>query len=160
MAGGTYNHGLISGNIFSQLDLKLLEKGSDCFPLNSEIKLHIIEENRILFPDAMVTCGPIVKSEDDKEAVVNPRVIIEVLSKSTESYDRGDKFYYYRQIPSLKEYILISQNKYQVEVFLKGEREMWHIKRFLGKSSQLKINSLGIEIDLNSIFRNVIFEPK
>lgn len=155
MAGGSYHHGLISGNIFSEINGALIRKNSDCFPLNSEIRLHIASENRILYPDTMVVCPEIEHSIDDPEAITNPRVIIEVLSKSTEVYDRGDKFFYYRQIPSLQEYILIAQEQVLVEIFSRSKDDLWHIKRLANLNQTLHLRSIGVEIDLQSIYRNV-----
>ena len=158
MAGGSFNHGLIGGNFFANLNTKLLQKNGPCFPLNSDIKLHIASENRFLYPDGMVICDDVERSKIDKEAVTNPTVIIEVLSKSTESYDRGDKFHFYRQISSFKEYLLISQDKYQVEVFTKNENNTWNIQRITGEDAKILISTLGVELEFQAIYRNVKWE--
>ncbi len=111
MTGGSLAHGLIRGNIFGEIRALLKAKKSNCQPLNNDIKLHISTQNQFLYPDTMVICGKIEQSNDEPDAVTNPKVIIEVLSKSTANYDRGDKFFFYRQIESLEEYILIEQEK-------------------------------------------------
>ena len=95
MAGGTYNHGLICGNIFGEIKARLKEKDSPCFALSSEVKLAIQSENSILYPDTMVVCEAAEMSSLTPNAVTNPTVIIEVLSKTTASFDRGDKFFFY-----------------------------------------------------------------
>ncbi len=156
MAGGTLNHGLICGNIFGEMRSQLRNKQQNCTVMNSEIKLHIASKNAFLYPDAMVICGEIEKSDKELNAVTNPIVIIEVLSKSTESYDRGDKFYLYRQLKSLQEYILINQKKALVEVY-KREADLWKITRFSGLDDLLLIDALGISVDLKEIYQNVVF---
>ncbi len=154
MAGGTKNHGLIGGNIFGVLWGKLSGKG--CTVMNSEIKLHIAAENSYVYPDAMVICGETEDSEDEKNAVTNPTVIIEVLSKSTSAYDRGDKFQVYRKIKSLKEYILIEQDKAKIEVFRK-RGDLWQILVFEGLDAEMYIEALEVRVSLEQVYLNVGF---
>jgi len=156
MAGGSFNHGLIVGNIFGELHNILLQKDSPCFPLNNDVKLHIETENRFLYPDTMVICKDVQKSPLDSEAVTNPILIIEVLSKSTASYDRGDKFYFYRQIMNLQEYVLIEQEKAQVEVYT-IKSNLWNISRVSGLDKEVVLHALSLTIPLSSIYRNVAF---
>ncbi len=157
MAGGTLEHGLISGNIFGEIKFRLRDKKNNCRAMNSDIKLHIQTANKFLYPDAMILCGEIKKSTADPNAVMNPTVIIEVLSKSTESYDRGDEFFAYRQIISLQEYILVDQYKAQVEIYQR-QSDLWKITRITGIDQRLDIPSLGIAIDLESIYEDIVFD--
>ncbi len=154
MAGGTLNHGLICGNIFGEIRTALKHKKSDCKVMNSEIKLHVKEKNSFLYPDTMIVCGEIEKSQLESNAVTNPVVIIEVLSKSTANYDRGDKFFFYRQIDSLQEYILIEQDKAQIEVY-KKKGDLWKITRIAGVDNFLPISSLNIKLKLEDIYENI-----
>lgn len=156
MSGGTLEHGLISGNTFGEIKFGLRKKNSDCTALNSEVKLFIKSLNKYVYPDVMVVCGEIEKSNDEADALVNPTVIVEVLSKTTESYDRGDKFYIYRQIETLQEYILIDQYKAQAEIF-KRESNLWHIQRISGLDRELEISALGISLSLKNVYENVVF---
>lgn len=156
MAGGTVEHGLISGNTYGEIRMALRRKNSDCTPINSDVKLHIISLNKFLYPDVMVICGEIERSEAEKDAIINPTVIVEVLSQSTESYDRGDKFFSYRQIASLKEYILIDQYKAQIDAYVR-EEDLWKIMRIEGMDKELNLDSLGITISLKDIYENVSF---
>lgn len=158
MAGGTINHSRISTNMIGQLDAKLLSANSKCLPYNSDARLYVAVGNRIFFADVMVVCKEVERAEAEKESITNPTVIVEVLSESTESYDRGDKFYFYRQIPSLIEYVLIPQDKKQIDVFVKGDGELWNIKRFDANDELLQLESINIDIPLNAIYRNVVFE--
>lgn len=154
MAGGTVEHGLISGNTYGEIKFSLRNKGSNCTTINNDIKLHIVASNKFLYPDVMVVCGDLERSKVEKNAIVNPVVIIEVLSKSTESYDRGDKFFTYRQIESLKEYILIDQYKAQIDIY-KRELNLWKITRIEGIEQIFKISSLDIALRLKNIYEGV-----
>jgi len=157
MAGGTVNHGRISTNISREIGNNLIKKGSSCEIFNSDVKLHIQKENRYVYPDGMVVCGDLQYSEDYKEAITNPILIIEVLSKSTADYDRGDKFFFYQQIKSLQEYILIEQDKMQIDIYSR-RKNLWKISRVTQKDGTLHLSSLDITIDLNEIYRSVQFD--
>jgi len=154
LAGGTLNHGIISGNIHSDIKVELEKKNSNCLPFNSDIKLHIESMNRYVYPDCMVVCGEIEKSPINENAVVNPVLIIEVLSKSTASYDRGDKFYFYRQIPSFNEYVLIEQDKHVVDVHLKEDSsDFWKITRYEELDTIVKLESIGVELSMERLYQ-------
>lgn len=154
MAGGTYEHGLICGNIFAEIRSSLIARDSPCIAMSSEIKLHVVAENSFLYPDTMVVCEEVEKSETEPNAVTNPVLVIEVLSKSTATYDRGDKFFLYRQIASLQEYVLIEQDKAQIEIY-KREGLLWKITRVKGLEHSLSLSSIGLDIDLAKIYFRV-----
>ncbi len=156
MAGGTLNHGLICGNIFGELRASLKAKAQDYRAMTSEIKLYIAAENCFLYPDAMVVCGDIEKAEATVNAVTNPVLIVEVLSKSTASYDRGDKFHLYRQIASLQEYVLIEQDKAQADIYQR-QADLWKITRVTGLEQHLYLHTIGAEIPLAAIYEDVAF---
>lgn len=107
----------------------------------------------------MVVCGEIETSEADVDAVINPILVVEVLSKSTESYDRGDKFHKYRQLGSLKEYILINQAKVVVETFYKKEDNIWEISRVSGLDKSIEIKSLELKLKMSDLYTGVKLEP-
>lgn len=152
LAGGTLNHGIICGNIFGELRTGLKENA--CTAINSEVKLFIQSENRFVYPGAMVICGEIQTSEKEKNSIINPRLIVEVLSKSTASYDRGDKFHMYRQIESLEEYVLIEQEKPLVEIYQK-KSDLWKITRVEGLENEIHLASLNVNIKLQDIYDDV-----
>jgi Uma2 family endonuclease len=156
MAGGTLNHGLICGNVFGELRSALKAQSRDCRAMTSEIKLYIAAENCFLYPDAMVVCGDIAKAAATENAVTNPVLIVEVLSKTTASYDRGDKFHLYRQIASLQEYVLIEQDKAQAEVYQR-QAGLWKITRITGLEQHLYLHSIGVEIPLANLYEDVEF---
>ncbi len=153
LAGGTVNHGKISGNVYTELRVQLKLRGSSCLPFNSDVKLFIENSNSYVYPDSMVICEDGKESKKDKNSVSNPILIIEVLSKSTSGYDRGDKFYLYRQIPSFKEYVLIEQDKYVVDVHYKKENsDLWRITRYNGLDAEVKIQSLDLIIPMKDLY--------
>lgn len=153
LAGGTVNHGKISGNIYNELRNQLKSKKSRCLPFNSDVKLHITATKSYVYPDAMVVCEEKNEGSEDELSVKNPILIIEVLSKSTSGYDRGDKFYLYRQIPTFKEYVLIEQDKHVVDVHYKNENsDLWRITRYNGLDAIVKLQSLNIEISMEDLY--------
>ncbi len=153
MAGGSLNHGLICGNVFGELRNSLRKKESPCKVLNTEIKLHIQKKNCFLYPDAMVICEDMDPLDFEANAISHPVVIIEVLSKSTANYDRGEKFFLYGLIETLKEYILIDQEKMQVEIFSRRE-DLWKITKFTESDRVVPISALGIEIPIEELYRD------
>ena len=156
LAGGSINHGLLCGNIYSEIRSELKKKKSKCKSFTSEIKLNIKDQNSYVYPDTMVVCGDIERSEQDEHSVVNPILIVEVLSKSTANYDRGDKFFLYKQILTLQEYVLIEQDKAQVDVFFKKPgSDLWRITRFEGLKTKIIFQSIDIEIDMSELYFDV-----
>jgi Uma2 family endonuclease len=159
MTGGSINHGILCGNAYNELRSGLKKGQGNCNALGSEIRIHIKAADSIVYPDAMVICGKIEASSEDADAVTNPIIIVEVLSKSTESYDRGDKFYKYRQLDTLKEYILVAQDKPVVETFYKRESNVWEIARFIGLDTMIELKSLDITISMKELYVNIDFTP-
>lgn len=157
MSGGTLDHALIINNINSEVRNKINQKNIECTPFGTEARLHIDEAESFVYPDGMVVCGDIENSENDKNSVTNPVLIIEVLSESTERYDRGDKFHKYATLKSFKEYILISQEKYLIDQFFRKSENLWEMQTITGEESIIKIKSLNIEIKLSDIYQKVKF---
>ena len=155
LAGGTLNHTTICGNIFYELKGKL--KNTSCRALSGEAKVYIKSQNKFVYPDSIAVCGEVKTSEKENNAITNPKVIVEVLSKSTASYDRGDIFHMYRQIESLEEYVLIEQEKPLVEIY-KRKGDLWKITRVEGLESEIHLTSLDVRIKLQDIYDDVNFE--
>lgn len=158
MSGGTINHGVLCGNAYNELRKNIEADNIKCRTFGSEIRIHIKPADSIVYPDAMVVCGDLEISEEDKEAIINPILIVEVLSKSTESYDRGDKFYKYRQLESFKEYILADQEKAVVETFFKRDANIWEISRISGLDQVITIKSLGIKIKMSELYLDIYWK--
>ncbi len=119
MSRGSIPHSVIGSSLFVEVGISL--KGKSCKPINNDMKLWIKYKNKYVYPDAMIVCGNFEIADDYKDAITNPVVIFEVLFKSTTGYDRGDKFQAYRQIPSFLHYVLIEQDKPQIDIFSRRE---------------------------------------
>ncbi len=158
MSGGSINHGRICGNAYAGFRHRLRDKNADCeaFPDNVKVRLEAI--NQFVYPDTMVVCGKVERSDKDAESIINPRVVVEVLSKSTVDYDRGDKFHKYMQLESFREYILIDQYRFVVETFYKNEQDFWEISRVTGEEGELYIKSFDFSIPLKELYQNVEFD--
>ena len=156
MSGGTIEHGTIGGNVFASLRAELRKQKKDGKARNSEIKVYIAAQDIYVYPDAMAICGKIQTSDKEANAVTNPTTIVEVLSKNTAHYDRGDKFYLYRQLPSLQEYVLIEQDKAVVEIFSKQpDSDLWRISRVEGLAASVAFSSLGVTLPMDAVYEDV-----
>ncbi|MEM6801710.1 MAG: Uma2 family endonuclease [Bacteroidota bacterium] len=148
MAGGTPEHGIIASNF-----IQSLPKFDSCTIFSSDVKIHIQSSNRTFYPDASIVCGDYQRSEKDKNALVNPILILEVLSESTAAFDRGAKFSNYRKISSLREYVLISQDEAMVDTYFRTESGLWEIKTILGLETEVELKSVNCKISMRDIYR-------
>jgi len=153
---GTIKHTFICGNIFAEVETELRAKKSSYHSLNHTIKIQIQNENRFIYPD-MVVIDKIERSKIYREAIINPVVVVEVLSENTAGYDRGGKFFLYRKIKTLQQYILIEQDTPEIDIYTRNQGDLWHIKRVSGLENSLLLQSLDIEIPLKDVYRNVDF---
>ena len=160
MTGGSLNHNRISRNIVGKLGNQL--EGSSCESFVGDLRVKIQEKEKYTYPDIVVVCGNIeMERIKGVETLLNPTVIIEVLSDSTEAYDRGEKFQHYRLLPSLREYILVSQNHCQVERFVRGDGGIWQILNPCADMERsVSIESIGFELPLSDIYYRVEFETR
>lgn len=154
MAGGTRNHVTISGNAY--YELRSRAKDSGCRAYISDMKIHVLDSNSFHYPDAMLVCGPEESSPVTDHALINPSLIVEVLSDSSESRDRGSKFHLYQRIPTLREYVLIDQHKPLVDIFRRqNQRDLWKISRYEGKDTVIPIETLAVAIELAELYADV-----
>jgi len=152
-AGATFTHNRIFSNLFPRL-ADLLE-GKPCEVFGSDLRIRIDAADLTTYPDILVVCGgPQVHPIDDR-AVTNPRLIIEILSKSTENYDRGAKFELYQSLESFSEYVLIYQNQAKAIHYVRQNDGRWAYQLVVGTESQLDLESIGVAIPLAVIYRNV-----
>ncbi len=158
MAGGTWNHGVISANTISSINSQL--KNRNCIASTSDVKVSAQKVNHYYYPDGLVICGKPRFEGNRKDIILNPTLIVEVLSKSTESYDRGEKFAMYRTIPSLQEYVLVSQKTAHIESFSKNEQGIWQLAEAKGAEEILPLYSLEIDLPLADVYSKVIFEEE
>ena len=155
MSGASNEHNLITVNTLTVLYNQLADRG--CRVYASDMRVGIGGGVSYFYPDVSVVCDTPRFEDDALDILTNPQVIIEVLSDSTESYDRGEKFARYRQLDSLQEYILISQDKVQVEHYLR-QGGQWLLSEFGAREDILSLISIGAELPLNQIYRFVLGE--
>ena len=155
MTGGTTNHNEIAGNFYTSLKIALKKQKYRVFI--GDVRLWIPEYKQYTYPDIMVIAGKPIYQGKGTTTVTNPTVIVEVLSQSTQDYDRGTKFTYYRSIPQLKEYILVNQYQYAIEQFSKNEPGKWVLTEEQGENAILNLSTLDLQISLTDIYENVDF---
>lgn len=158
MAGGSFDHNTIGQNAGSAITNQLRSKNKSCRVANSDQKIYINDYEKGVYPDVSVICDKPNFHNNRKDVITNPILVVEVLSPSTEGYDRGQKFTQYRSIPSFREYVLIAQDKAWVESFYKVEEDVWRISNAEGLDSKIQLFSLDIEITLADIYHLLEFE--
>ena len=154
MPGGSLNHSRISGNIFAFL--KFINRDTQFEPINSDLRLWIPDFRRGLYPDVMVFNGEPQLNGDRSDEVLNPTLIVEVLSPSTADYDRESKFRMYRSIKSFSEYLLVEQDEPFVERYSK-QAQGWLLSDFNNLEQSIPLESVGVELPITEIYRGVVF---
>ena len=144
MAGGTPQHSLIGSNLIREFGNHL--ENSPCLAYNADLRIKVDASGLCTYPDLSVICGPLQFAEGTDDTVVNPTVLVEVLSTSTEAYDRGRKFEHYRQIPTLQEYLLVSQTEPRIEQFIRQSDGRWLLNEAAGMEKKIELPSLKITI--------------
>ena len=155
MAGGLPNHNKIANSIGTAIDNELDKKNKNCTVYNSDQKVFIPAFNRGVYPDCMVICGEEELHKDSKAVIINPSLIIEVLSESSKQYDSNEKFEGYRSIPSFKEYVLIWQTIPKVQAWYKEAPDLWRISSAFGLDKNIQLYSIDCEIALSDIYKRV-----
>ncbi len=155
MSGPSFNHHEIFSNVFGQLCSKL--DGTECKPYGSGLRIHIPANTWYTYPGISIVCGKKETIDDKKDTATNPTVIIEILSKTTRNYDRGNKFAFYRQIATLKEYILIDAESTSVEQFSKEDDGTWLLTGYKNINSLFAIPVLNLPLTLSLIYKDEIF---
>lgn len=151
MAGGTPEHARLAAAMSGELRLAL--RGKPCAPFSSDLRIRVSDTGLVAYPDAVVVCGSLERDAEDSSTILNPVVIVEVLSESTEAYDRGLKFAHYRRIASLKEYVLLSQQEPLIELFRRNEDNSWTLFEYRPPAKAI-LSSLGISIDVAEIYHD------
>jgi Uma2 family endonuclease len=156
MSGASRRHNLITLNLGGELRSRL--RGRPCEAYVSEMRVKVSQTGMYTYPDVVVLCDPPKLEDSHGDTLLNPGVIIEVLSDSTEKYDRGDKFAHYRKLESLREYILISQSRMLVEQYVR-HGDHWMLSEISDPAEALRVETLGCEDPLAEIYDRVEFEP-
>ncbi|HSO83197.1 Uma2 family endonuclease [Thiocapsa sp.] len=153
MAGGTEEHNLIVANMVRELGNQLKERPCRVYP--SDMKVHIAAADVGTYPDVMVICGEREFYEGRRDMVTNPTLIVEVLSDSSEAYDRGDKFRHYRSLRSLQAYLLLSQYRMQAELFLRQPDGTWSLSSYQDPSDSIPLRVVEAELSLAEVYDKV-----
>ena len=158
MAGANARHNLVTANVVMTLGLQL--KGRSCSVYPSDMRVLIPTTGLYTYPDALVVCGKALFEDATEDTLLNPTLIVEVLSKSTEHYDRGDKFRNYRTIPSLQEYLLIAQHEQRVEHYVRQPNDEWLLAETSDPAGQLDLPTVGCRLALADLYDKVTFPPR
>ncbi|WP_295402895.1 Uma2 family endonuclease [uncultured Thiocystis sp.] len=157
MAGASENHNQIVCNLVREISFQM--KGRPCRVYASDLKVRIPAGNAGTYPDLVALCGERRFDDGRRDVLLNPSLIAEVLSPSTEAYDRGDKFALYRRIPTLQEYLLVSQQRVHVERYSREPNERWVLTEFTAMNDSVALASLDCALRLDDLYDKVEFDP-
>jgi Uma2 family endonuclease len=152
MAGASFEHNKIVGNLVGELRSALRHRQCDVTP--SDLRVKVPATGLYTYPDVTVLCGDPLFEDDARDTLLNPTVLVEVLSESTEGYDRGKKFRNYRSITTFREYVLVAQDAVSVERYTRGEDGVWSLHES-GAGERLVLASIGCEIAVDEIYLKV-----
>ncbi|EKU96518.1 hypothetical protein Lepto7375DRAFT_0524 [Leptolyngbya sp. PCC 7375] len=153
MSGGTINHSDISGNILALLKTHM--RGSGCKVLNSDARVNIYETTNYVYPDLSVTCDE--RDKTTTQYITYPCLVVEVLSPTTEAYDRGNKFKMYRRNPGLQEYVLVDSETIAIEIFRRTEQDTWQILNYQA-GDVVELTSVNLTFPIEAIYEDIVFE--
>ncbi|TKK68040.1 Uma2 family endonuclease [Ilyomonas limi] len=150
MSGTKVPHNTISINLIRDVATHL--KGKSCKPFHSGQRVYIEKNGLFTYPDIFIVCGKTETRKNDDWNILNPAVIIEMLSPSTKNYDRGDKFKLYRDLPTLKEYLLVDSESISVEAFFINKNNRWELKEYKNATDVLRIETIQLSIPLTDVY--------
>ena len=154
MTGASRKHNLITANLLAGLHTQLRHKPCEIY--SSDMRVKVSPTGLYTYPDIVVVCGEPQFEDTLLDTLLNPLLIVEVLSRSTENYDRGKKFSYYRRLSSLQEYLLVAQDQYQVEHYVRQPDEAWLLREYQHPENQLQFTILNCKLSLAEIYEKVI----
>lgn len=155
MSGASTKHNIISGNIFAALHAKL--KNTEYMTFGSDMRMYVSENGLFTYPDISVYEREVKLYDKEEDTILYPVVIIEVLSKSTQGYDRSDKFKLYRDISSLKDHVLVSQDEISVEHFTKQIDGKWLLNEIKENNGKIILDSINVTLDINDVYYKIKF---
>lgn len=155
MSGASRRHNIIAGNIYSGINSQL--RGRPCESYISDMRVRVSETGLYTYPDVVAVCGDIRFADDQSDTLLNPTVIVEVLSSSTEAYDRGDKFAHYRRLESLQDYLLVSQETARVEHYVQQGKK-WLLSEASALTDTVHVASIQCDLVLGDIYDKVQFQ--
>jgi Uma2 family endonuclease len=150
LAGSSKRHNLISGNTITELNICLGKTPREVYP--SDMKVRVPNSRRFFYPDVSVVCDESRFADDERDVLLNPILIVEILSESTAAFDRGKKFQSYQQIESLQEYLLVSQDEHIVEHFLRQEHDHWLYTKTSGLEEVIDLPNVKCQLALRDIY--------
>jgi Uma2 family endonuclease len=156
MTGASANHIRIITNLTRELSNQLLTRPCDVFPI--DLKVRLPDSRKFFYPDVTVVCGELQFHDKRRDIILNPVLIFEVLSKSTEAFDRGAKFQAYQTLDSLKEYVLVAQDKPFVEQFVRQDDDKWTYTAVAGLEGSLSLPSVECTLSLSAVYSKVDFD--
>ncbi|MBC6430300.1 Uma2 family endonuclease [Nostoc sp. HG1] len=156
MAGGTVNHNQIALNLSTELNFAFKKQNYRVFM--GDIRLWILQKRTYTYPDVMILAGEPEFFNNRMDIILNPQIIVEVLSKSTKGYDREDKFQAYRTISTFQEYLLIDQTRIHVDQFSKTGKKQWALREYDEEDEAIALVTVPFEISLQDIYNKVNFE--
>lgn len=157
MAGGTPEHGALAAAWIRHLGNAL--QGRPCRVFSSDVRVTVSETGLSTYPDLTVVCGRLETHPDDRLAIINPVVIVEVLFDSTEAWDRGEKAAHYRRLSTLREYVLVSQHRPRIEVHRRTARGTWEIVEARAGET-IDLPSIGVSIDVDAIYKDPLADAE
>lgn len=152
MSGGTREHSLLGANVIVALAGALRDQ--PCEVHGSDLRVHIPATGRYVYPDVVVVCGQPAFTDENRDTLLNPKVVIEVLSDSSEAYDRGEKFEHYQTVATLTDYLLVSQKKARIEHFRRQADGAW-LLLVAGPAKRLALQSIACEIAVDEVYRRI-----
>jgi Uma2 family endonuclease len=152
LAGASHRHNLIAGNAFAEVRAQL--RGRPCFAYINDMRVKVSSTGMYTYPDVAALCGKPEFEDARADTLLNPSVLIEVLSDSTERYDRGEKFAHYRRLPSLREFVLVDQAVARVELFIRQE-ERWVLSELSDLEARLVLPSIEVSLRLGDLYERV-----
>jgi Uma2 family endonuclease len=153
MTGASRKHNLVAGNVLAALHLQLRKRPCEIYP--SDMRVKVSPTGLYTYPDVVIVCGEPMFDDEQRDTLLNPTVLVEVLSKSTASYDRGEKFEHYRKIKSLAEYLVIAQNKFHVEHYTKQPGNQWLLSETDDPQKIIHLPSIECDLALVDIYDKV-----
>ncbi len=158
MSGGSNAHSLIGGNVHALLWSQL--RRGPCLTFNSDMKVRVSTTGLYTYPDASVVCGEVRYTDGQQDTVENSVILVEVLSPTTEAYDRGEKFVHYQGLASLTDYLIISQVTMRVEQYVRQNDDQWLLSVHSGPEASVRLVSIGCDLPLVEIYERVEVSPE
>ena len=156
MPGASYQHNQIASSLIGDIVAHL--KGKACKIFGSDLRVHTQLKSFYTYPDAVVICGEPSFVDNEFDTIINPTILFEILSPSTEEYDRTIKFEFYKNIPSLKQYVLIDSQKFLIEVFTKQEDKSWRSEKYNNPEDEWTLETINYKTKLRTIYEGVVFK--